>query len=114
VDENPIATADYVEGLTAGLRDSYQLQSTVSLGMPAGCTIKHCEAVLVGNTLNVGADAAEGSVRVGSTDYYGVKRNLGAEWQGFRFPFPLNPATGLPWTTGELDAAEAGIRTQAA
>ena len=114
VDEVPVAVADYVEALEAGKRDSYQLQSTVSLGMPAGCTVKHCESVLVGTTLNVGADAASGSVRTGGVDYYAAKRNLGAEWGTFRFPFPLNPSTNLPWTTAELDAAEAGVRSESA
>jgi hypothetical protein len=114
VDENPASTADYVEGLLSGLRDSYSLQSTASLGVPSGATIKHCEAALVGTTVNVGADAVEGGVRAAAADNWGAKQNLHAEWSRHVFPFPLNPGTGLPWETSELDDAECGIRTQSA
>lgn len=111
VDENPVVTDDYVEGVTVGLRDSYQLQSSVSAGIPPNATIKHVEAVCVGMTLNVGGDAVEGSVRTGGANFYGTKQNLHAEWQGHRFPFEVNPDTGDAWTTAELDAAETGVRT---
>jgi len=113
MDENPLDEADYVEGLTTGLRDSYALQSSLSAGIPPGATIKHASATIVGKTLNVGGDAVEGFVRVSGSDYYATKQNLLGDWVGHKFDFDLNPATAAAWTTTELDGAEAGVRTAA-
>lgn len=112
VDDVPVDEADYVEGLSVPLRDSYSLISSLSAVIPPGATIKHVDVVAVAKTMAAGTDALEGFVRVAAADYYcAVKENLPSDWAVQRFDFDLNPATAAAWTTAELDGVEAGVRT---
>lgn len=42
---------------------------------------------------------------IGGVDYDAPERAPGAIWTTFDEPYALNPATGLPWTAADLDAA---------
>jgi len=111
VNETPAENSDYVEGDAPGMRDTYALEDTSVIDIPANAEIKHVDVLALGRTLSVGTDGLKGVVRTGGSDHLSPSQTLKSAFAPHRFGFPLNPDTGQPWTLGELDDAEAGIET---
>jgi len=112
VDEAVPSAADYVEGTSEGLIDTYSMEDTGDAGIPSGSEILDVEVLAVASTLDVGYNALSGVVRVGGTDYNKPEQQLIGDYKLHRFKFPTNPATSIAWTPSELDSAEAGIQAE--
>lgn len=109
VDETPAADSDFVEGATAGLKDTYAMEDTSVADIPTNAEVKHVDVVAMARTDSVGTDALKGVVRTGAADFATGAQLLKGVTSPHRFGFPTNPNTTVAWTLADLDAVEAGI-----
>lgn len=109
VDEaTPNSDTDYNAGATAGVKDTYNYPSMVNTGTIYGIqTCLHARKVD-----NVGKTLAP-VVRSGGTDYDGTPVDVGDGWHYYCQMYALDPATGVAWTSGGVNAVEVGMKTVA-
>lgn len=109
VDEaSPNSDTDYNAGATAGVKDTYNYPSMVNAG-----TIYGVQACLHARKVdNVGKTIAP-VVRSGGTDYDGTTVDVGDGWHYYCQMYALDPATGVAWTSGGVNAVEVGMKTVA-
>jgi len=110
--DEPVLDTVYALSGTADQRLSYS--KTAVAALMAGGNI---ESVFIGSTANY--DAAGGPTklnhfwRISSIDYHSADAVLATALAGVQTQYDLSPATGLPWTLTELNAAQAGFRSRA-
>jgi hypothetical protein len=105
VNEMPPNTTDYNTGTAAGSKDTYNFPSLIGTGDVIGLQVN----LYVAKT-DAGARQVCGVVRVGSTDYDGPSKTLLTTFAYVTALWPMNPATGAPWTPAEITALEAGMK----
>jgi hypothetical protein len=94
---------DYVFSATPGQRNSYDFQALPVTGSILG--VQHVTTVRKDNT---GTRTVKQFARVADADDDGAAITVTDNYLMQRRMLLLNPATGLPWTIAELDAAEFG------
>jgi hypothetical protein len=107
VDENigNINTADYVGLVNNGDKDTYTYGNLV----PTTGTVLNVELASIVSKSDGGTRSIRQIVRTGGIDYPGADVTLGLSAAQITQQNFLNPATGLPWTIGEVNAAEFGV-----
>jgi len=86
--------------------------------LPSYTDTQHIEGVKVtvrclGNTnLNEGG-YAKPAIKTHSTVYEGDEKYFDNSWENYSYYWTLNPNTGEPWTTEEINALEAGVALKA-
>src|SRR4030095_5489947 len=105
VDENPPNTTDFNYSATVGAKDTYNYPAVTLPGAILGVQT---------NLYVAKSDAAARTVcavvRTGDTDDEGVPVSPLTSYGYFWETREVNPATGLPWTTAEVNAIEAGMK----
>jgi hypothetical protein len=107
VDEVPASSADYTGAQASGLADTYNLAD-----LPAGVATVY--GVQVDATIGKSdANLAQAKIRTrsGGSDFTPNTYTLSTTYQEFRELSEVDPATGLPWTTGSVNGLEAGMET---
>lgn len=113
IDETGVNDLDFISSATPGDIE------TVAFGNLAAEFATGHDVVGVGVTARAAKGAAgpgfvKPVVRSGATIGEGTSQALDLSWAPKQHFFPLNPATGLAWTPGEVDAAEIGVKSAAA
>lgn len=108
-DENPSnADTDYVSAAAAVTDDLY-----VSTGaqVAAGVVVYAVGVESVVRKDDAGVNAADVLIKTGATTAAGgAPLTLSTSYQRHKAFWSVNPATGLPWTVGESNAVEFGVR----
>jgi len=111
-DITTIGDANEITGVT---NDSYSWNPADYAGPDAG---ENCVAVVVqsgGETGATGADGISAVARIGGLNYYSASETFGASTAFDTVQvFNQNPNTVAAWTIANLDAAEFGVRADAA
>jgi len=105
VDEMPPNTTDYNTGTAVGAKDTYNLPSLIGTGDILGLQVN-----MYVSKSDAGARQVCGVVRTGNVDYDGPSKTLLTTFAYVTALFPMNPATGVPWTPAEITALEAGMK----
>jgi len=110
VDEDPIETADYVEGDTDGEKDTYTYEN-VNVDIDDS-NIYGVSVQSVGQrTLSVGNIDLRNMVRSGGSDYYGSQDwPCGENFLGYKQSiWEDDPDDSNPWTQAKINACEFGV-----
>ena len=107
VNKSTIADGTFITAASAGLIEEFK---TGGLALPAGTfgvvTVKMIARGLIGTN---GPQHIEYVTRVGSTDYVGGSWSPAGPGTFYNdtqnYMVPINPATGVAWTTADLTAA---------
>lgn len=105
VDENPPNTSDYNSSATVGAKDTYTLPSLALTGAILGI-----QTNLYAAKSDAAARQVCAVVRTGGTDYDGANVAPTTTFSYYSEPRPVNPQTGLAWTTADIDALEVGMK----
>ncbi len=111
VNESPIDYgATYVEAASAPLSDTYTYPAlATTLGTVAALQVRD-----YATTVSGGSDTLKGIARIAGTDHLSaVDLGVHAVYTGLDHIFDLDPATGLPWTVAQVNAAEFGQKRTA-
>ncbi len=103
-DATPDGDATYVASGTVGQTDMYTKPALARVTHGVVCV----QVAGVAKKTGAGTRAIGVGVRIGSTDYFDVDRYLSTDYALKFGMFPLNPDTGIAWTTAEIDAAQIG------
>jgi len=104
------AGSDYMTSPTANQRASFLLTDFPALS--AGTVVDNVRVVVAASKDGGGPSQLNKFVRIGSVDYDQSDRALTIGQAGVATDFALSPATSLPWTIAELNAAEFGVRSR--
>ena len=96
---------DYVSSLSASQRNSYDFGAVGIVG-----SVKAVQHVTTMRKDDAGSRTAQQFIRIGGADYDGPDISVTDSYLMQRRVMSVNPATGAPWTTADIDAAEAGTR----
>jgi hypothetical protein len=106
VDENPPnLDTDYNMAGSVGNRDTYNF---AALGVSG--TIKCVQTVNLMLSEVGGLRYVADSIRIGGVDYDGTPSVLGGDWAYRLERHRVSPATSTPWSVGEIDGAEFGVK----
>lgn len=109
VDENPMNESDYVYTSTINAVDTFNYPA-----MALGGTVKAVQVVLFAKAAVAGVRQLTATCVISGTTYaHGTPQVLGSDWTCYRFVFLVSPATGIAWTTAEIDGAEFGAKVAA-
>ena len=105
VDEMPFNALGYVGSATPGDLDTYAIADlgagiTTVYGVQVNSRMAKTEASLA---------QAKLALRSGGTVYYGTTRALSTSYVGYYQLYETDPATSAQWTTGGVNAIEAGM-----
>lgn len=105
VDENPANTTDYSGIATVGNKDSYLFSDVAAAG-----TVIDLVAAIYAAKSDAGAKSVRLLTRISGTDYTGSDKALATtpSYLSYMERWALSPATGVPWTAAEVNAAEFG------
>jgi hypothetical protein len=104
------AGTDYMTSPTANQRASFLLTDFPALS--AGFVVDNVRVVTTASTDGGGPSKLNNFVRIGSVDYDQSDKALTLGQAGVVTDFASSPATSLPWTIAELNAAEFGVRSR--
>jgi hypothetical protein len=108
VDESPANTSDYNSSATVGVKDTYHYPSLSLTGAVLGI-----QTNLYVAKSDTAARTVCAVVRSGGTDYDGANVSPGTTFGYFSEVRATNPATGLAWTTADVNGMEAGMKVTA-
>lgn len=111
-----VADSDVTTGWVSGVVGNKQSFTTGTYTPPTGRQVHSVQASIDLRTGATGPQAVEPFVRIGGTDYAAaapITANAVTRRALACGAFPLNPATGLAWTTAEISALEMGIEVKA-
>jgi hypothetical protein len=112
VDEIVPNSNDFVE-----VNNVNALQSFGVTGVPAAFNTYNIKGVVVGMRMSIDNGSVvndnELLVRTGGTEYLsgGVGMTKDGSLQSKQYVWETNPATGQPWTVGELASVEIGVKS---
>lgn len=111
VDEHPNSRndADYVGSATNAQKDSYTYQDLAA----ASGTILEVTRMTFAYKSDAGAKSMRNFSRVSGIDYVTADFALSTATVGTQEMLKVNPATGNPWTVGEINAVEFGVEVRA-
>jgi hypothetical protein len=100
---------------TALTTETADVITTFNLAAPPvpSTSIKGVFVSVRGSRGTTGPQAINAALRTGGVTYHSANKPLDAILKSRVFTFPTNPGTGLAWTTAELTALEAGVRSRA-
>ncbi len=105
VDERPASAADYTGSPTTGLLDTYGITD-----LPAGISAVYgAQLTSVMAKSDATAATAKPVVRSSGTNYFGTTQTLSTSYTHYYDLFENDPATGVLWTVGGINAAEIGM-----
>ncbi|WP_160809574.1 hypothetical protein [Nitrosomonas sp. HPC101] len=108
VDDATPNTTDYVSDSTVGNKDSFVMGNPPAM---AGQLIYGVKVKAMANKDDAGARDLKVGVRSGTTDDLSAAQALSTSWRYYSNIYEVDPATGLAWTPGTVDALEALIET---
>lgn len=111
IDETGINDADFITPSTAGDISTFTFQT-----IPSQYTDFDVKAVVLSGRGQAGPSDPTGFdmvTRVGSTNYFSALASIPPAFAGRQVVLLNNPATGVPWTRAEVDAAQFGFRAVA-
>ena len=108
VDEVPPNTTDYNSSPTVGAKDTYNLPSLTLSGAILGVQT----SLFVAKT-DAGARTVCTVCRVGGTDYDGANYTPLTTFGYLTEMRQVSPATGIAWTSAEIDGLEVGMKVTA-
>jgi hypothetical protein len=94
----------YNTATTPGDHDTYGYQA---VGVPGA--IAFLQTNLMQRSAGSGAETTRPKIRIGSTDYNGTTGSVATSYLDRTEVFGVSPATGVAWTTSEVDGAEFGM-----
>lgn len=106
VDETTPNAADYNSGDTPGLKDTYAFSNLFATG-----AVRGIQALAYGKKADQGARTLIPVVRHAGADYEGTAEAVRAASAYTRQIFEVNPATGVAFTGGDINALELGFET---
>lgn len=108
VDENPPDISDYAAFPASGNKDSYTFQN-----IPAG-TVFGVQQAMYAAKSDAGARTMRNIQRIAGTDYTGADQALGVTptYAAKLDMLQVSPATGVLWTTSEVNGAEFGTEAR--
>lgn len=105
VDELTLNNADYVEGGTVGLKDTYQFGN-----LPVGAgTVTGVQVVATARSTEPAGKKLKFSGRSNTQDFSSAAKTLTTTFADYSNLYEVNPTTGLPWTDAEINSAEFGV-----
>lgn len=108
VDENPANTSDYVNTTIASTFESFNFSDT---GLASNETINNLTLYYYAQRVSSTRYRTNPLIRIGGTNYIGTLMSFTASWAYYPRVYTKNPATGTWWTTADVDALEAGMRS---
>jgi hypothetical protein len=105
-DAASVATADYVAGATAALKDSYAMDDLSGVA-----TVFAIQELAIVQKSDAGAASMKQLLRRAGTDYTTVAAGLSTSWSELRNIRATDPSTGNQWTVSGVNAIEAGVET---
>lgn len=103
VDENPSNDADYIKTVNP---NSYEVYGIDADAIPGGETVVNVDVVWRQAGTHASVATAEAGIRIAGVYYPGALRNLQDQsFVTYTEHFPLNPATGQPWTKADVASA---------
>lgn len=105
VDDVAPNITDYVRGGSVGLIDTFNFEA---LGVPGA--VKAVQTATYMKAEVAGVRTVAPAFRIGGVDYAAAGKMLGSDWEYAVQVHPTSPATAVPWTVAEIDAAEFGLK----
>jgi hypothetical protein len=106
VNENPVNPATFTASSTLLAKEYYQHAPAD----PLNTQILGMQLCSIAAKSDAGLRAIRQGVRVSGAEYESADKALLTDMTTFTEFFPVNPATGLPWTKEQFDAAQIGAR----
>jgi hypothetical protein len=100
---------DYVEGLTVGLMDTYDMTTLTEYTQIAGVAETLCA-----KKGDVATRTIRGIVRIGGTNHYSASIGIADTYDTYQLVWDQNPATVPPgtWTMAAINAMEVGVELE--
>lgn len=110
VDETLANVTDWNTGSVANDIDTFTFTNTAFTG-----PVRAVQLVMYADQPGAGVNSFRGVCRIGGVDYFSSNTESTSTTTLFhRFVWTINPATGVAWTTADIDAAEFGYQIVAA
>ncbi len=111
VDEVPASDSDYISTDAAEEADLFAASDLPSGVASVKCVQVQARALKEGNSLNV--QNLQLACRTNSNNYFSQNFAVPTSAKGFAKLWQNNPNTAQPWTKGEVDALEIGVKAVA-
>lgn len=102
---NYVETGHYNYSGTVGAIDLYKMSALSTRGTPKAINVHATHAK---DSIDLRNSAV--LLRCASTNFAGPPQACYTYYRTMTSIYPLNPATGLPWTIGEINTLQAGIQ----
>lgn len=97
---------DYNSSAVAGAIDTLNFAAM----SPSGAPIKGVQLLVLAKKGDAGASAHKAMTRIAGVDYEGTEYGMYDSYFPMRQQWGVSPATGIPWTEAEFNAAEFGYK----
>lgn len=95
----------WIEDSVSGHRDLYYVDAPQ---LPVGAVVNQVIVDIHARAL-AGGQAIVPMIKAGSVESTGAAQTLGPSWQSVQRAWPINPATGSPWTQSDLATLQLGV-----